>query len=185
MKDSLSNSVAEGEYMLSNLIYTIVHNFAESHVTQSSSRLTSSDKLSALPSSANPLGPNVTRNTRSATFSTLANIKRGFRRSLDATTTSLPSFSFAEPADSPVISKNAWSTTPSFNVRTETSSNNFQRYPTPENASNGKETPKQRVSFDNDRASMPSVGQGTLIPCIRLYDKLTIICSVFTSSQRE
>jgi hypothetical protein len=87
----------------------------------------------------------------------LTNIKRGYRRSLDATT-SLPSFSLAD-ADSRVLSHSVWgATTSSFNARTETS-----RHPTPENASGGKETPKQRVSFESDHSSLPtmrSVGQG-------------------------
>ncbi|KAF8812655.1 hypothetical protein BYT27DRAFT_7159054 [Phlegmacium glaucopus] len=140
-RDSASYSVAE-----------------ESHMTASSSRLTSSDKLSALPSTTISSSPNAIRNTRSPSFSALANSMRGYRRSLDAST-SLPSFSLAEP-DLPAPIPNVWGTTPSLSARTETNNNNvFQRLPTPEL---GKDTPIQRVSFDSDRGSLPtmrSVGQ--------------------------
>jgi len=146
-----------------SLIYTIpISYFLESHVTSSSSRLTSSDKLSALPSSTNSLSPNTIRNTRSPAFSALANSNRGYRRSLDT----LPLFSLAEP-DLPAPSPSVWGTTPSLNARTEPNNNIgiFQRHPTPENATPDQETPKQRISFDSERGSLPttrSVGQGTI-----------------------
>lgn len=124
--------------------------------------MTSSDKLSALPSS---IGPNVARNTRSPAFAALTNFTRGFRRSLDEASASLPSFSKAEQ-DSRVVSHSIWGATPSFNTRTETGSNSgvLERQPTPENASTGRETPKQRVSFESDPGSLSNtrnVGQGT------------------------
>jgi hypothetical protein len=138
------------------LIYTILASFfLESHVTSSSSRLTSSDKLSALPSSTNP---NITRTTKSPpTFTALANYKRGNRHSLE-NSTSRPSSSMANP-DSRVLGHS----TPSIkNARTETNSNSskLERHSMPE-----KETSKQRVSFDSDRSlpTMHSVGQGTIL----------------------
>src|SRR4051812_37798324 len=75
----------------------------ESHVTTSSSKLTSSDKLSALPPPTSP-GPNVVR-PRTSGFSMTA-VKRGFRRSLDAAI-SLPSFSGAE-FDSQMLNHSVW-----------------------------------------------------------------------------
>lgn len=92
----------------------------------------------------------------------LPNNNRGYRRSLD----SLPSFSTADP-DSRVRSQSIWGTPPGLNARTETDSNHgiLERHSTPENPSTGKGTPKQRVSFDSDRGSLPtmhSVGQGTI-----------------------
>ena len=136
------------------LIYTILAScFLESHVTSSSSRLTSSDKLSALPSSTSP---NVTRTTRSPTFTSLTNYKRGYRRSLDASTP-LPSSSMADP-DSRVLGHNIRSNTPSFNARVEANSNSgvLERHPTPER------TP--RVSFESDRSlpTMHTVGEGII-----------------------
>ena len=137
------------------LVYTVLHAFSESHVTSSSSRLTSSDKLSALPSSTSP---NVARTTRSHSFTALTNNQRGYRRSLDAST-SVPFPPMADP-DSRVLGHNIWGTTPSFNARTENNSNSgiLERHPTPE------KTPNQRVSFDSDRSLpiMHSVGQGTI-----------------------
>ena len=133
----------------------LLHTFLESHIT-SSSRLTSSDKLSALPSSTSP---NVARSTWSSTFTALTNNKRGFRRSLDAASTPVPFSSKSDP-DSRVFGHNIWGTTPSFNTRSETNINNgiLERHSTPET------TPKQRVSFDSDRSlpTMHSVGQGTI-----------------------
>ena len=147
-----------------SLIHTIsTIYFLESHVTSSSSRLTSSDKLSALPSSTGLLISNANR-TRSPTFVALANNQRGYRRSLDAPT-SPPSFAMADP-DSRRRSYSVWGNTPSLNARTEPDSSNhiLERHPTPENASAGKETPKQRVSFDGDHSlpTMHTVGQGTI-----------------------
>ena len=115
--------------------------------------MTSSDKLSALPSSTSP---NVAHTTRSPTFTALANNKRGYRRSLDAST----SFAFSPMVDpdSRALGHSIWGTTPNFNERTETNSNNgiLERHPTPEK--------NQRVSFESDRSlpTMHSVGQGTI-----------------------
>ncbi|KAF8164730.1 hypothetical protein B0H34DRAFT_208824 [Crassisporium funariophilum] len=131
----------------------------ESHVTSSSSKLTSSDKLSALPSPTSP-NPNTSRTARSPTFSALTNVKRGYRHSLDGST-SLPSFSLADH-ESPALSNSVWMSNQSMNARFDAGSATYQRRNTPENASTGKETPRQRVSFDSDRNSLPtmqSVGQ--------------------------
>ena len=128
--------------------------FLESHVTTSSSRLTCSDKLSALPSSS----PDVARTAKFPAFTALANNKRGYRRSLDAST-SIPFSPVADP-DSRVFGHNIWGATPSLNARTESNSNSgiLERHSTPE------KTPNQRVSFESDRSlpTMHSVGQGTI-----------------------
>ncbi|KDR71033.1 hypothetical protein GALMADRAFT_801755 [Galerina marginata CBS 339.88] len=123
----------------------------ESHNTTSSSKLTSSDKLTALP----PTGPNpmanFSRPTRSSAFA-MSNIKRGWRHSFDASTP-LPS-TFASDHDLSMLSHGAWAQQ-NFGV-------GHHRQGTPESGSAGKETPKQRISLDSDRNSLPtmrSVGQ--------------------------
>ena len=146
------------EVSICAVIYTILAScFLESHVTSSSSRLTSSDKLSALPSSSST-SPNVARTAKSPAFTALANFKRGYSRSLDASTP--PPFSPKADPDSRVLGYNIWGTIPSIKARTETNSNSgiLERHSTPE------ETPKQRVSFDSDRSlpTMHSAGQGTI-----------------------
>jgi len=131
----------------------------ESHVTTSSSKLTSSDKLSALPSPSSPV-PNTAR-PRTSGFS-MAAAKRGFRRSLDASV-SLPSFSAAE-LDSPLLSHSVWGSSNHLASRLEGRTGNH-RQATSETGSAGKDTPKQRVSFDSDRNSQPTsrgAGQGTV-----------------------
>ncbi|KAF8959454.1 hypothetical protein BDZ97DRAFT_2043648 [Flammula alnicola] len=133
----------------------------ESHVTTSSSRLTSSDKLSALPSSPASPTPNASRIARPTTFAT-NNVKRGYRHSLDAST-SLPAISAAD-FDFPMIpmSHSLLGTSRDTNVRLENHPGNLQRQFTPGHGSPGKETPRQRVSFDSDRNSLSTtrnVGQ--------------------------
>ncbi|KAJ6579566.1 hypothetical protein DFH09DRAFT_1146919 [Mycena vulgaris] len=100
----------------------------ESFNSNSSSRLTSSDKLSELPISSPTTSPN--RGARSQTA-------RALRRSLD----SLPSFSTGDSGHSPRISQ-AWSTIPASKSLPRTSVSDV---------SQGNDTPKQRVSFDSDR----------------------------------
>ncbi|KAJ7174446.1 hypothetical protein C8R46DRAFT_1080930 [Mycena filopes] len=96
---------------------------SKSFVSTSSSRLTSSDKLSELPISP-AASPNRGMRSQNA---------RALRRSLD----SLPSFSTGESGHSPRISQ-AWSTLPA------------SKSP-PRTSVSGNDTPKQRVSFDSDR----------------------------------
>src|ERR1700689_5160547 len=90
----------------------------------SSSKLTSSDKLSALPSTSPPLARMRTPTP-------------AIRRSLDPTN-SLPSLSPPSPpfgsTDLPPIGQHSLS-----------------------EGSLGRETTKQRVSFDSDRVSLPSM----------------------------
>ena len=111
------------------LVYTVLHAFSESHVTSSSSRLPSSDTLSALPQ----------RVRMSFVPQGLISLLRwrGHRRSLDAST-SLP-FSPTADLDSRVLGHNVQGTTPIFNARTESNSNSgiLERHSTPE------KTPKQ------------------------------------------
>ncbi|KAF7354665.1 hypothetical protein MSAN_01380200 [Mycena sanguinolenta] len=90
----------------------------------STSKLTSSDKLSELPISSP--GTTANRVIRSQNA-------RAIRRSLD----SLPSFSSGDSGHSPRISQ-AWSTVPAGKSLPQTSIS-------------GNDTPKQRVSFDSDR----------------------------------
>lgn len=112
----------------------------ESNNTPSStSILTSSDKLTALPQ-------HPTQHISAlASRSSASNLKRGWRRSLDAST-SLP---FVAASDHGI-----WATP----RRTELNQNS------PE-GSIGKETPRQRVSFDSDRNSptMHHVNSGQLL----------------------
>ncbi|KAJ7755177.1 hypothetical protein B0H16DRAFT_1372162 [Mycena metata] len=89
--------------------------------SDSSSRLTSSDKLSELPTAS----PNRGMRSQHA---------RALRRSLD----SLPSFSTGDSGHSPRISQ-AWNTIPA------------RKSPPPPTSVSGNDTPKQRVSFDSDR----------------------------------
>lgn len=112
--------------------------------TTNSSTQTSSDKLSALPNSTSM--PNANRILRSPA-PTSSNIlpNRGFRRSLDASM-SLPSFS---DVDSPQM-HSIW------NIAANARLNVASRGTSPE-GSGGKGTPKQRVSFDSDRGSLPNV----------------------------
>ncbi|KAJ7661549.1 hypothetical protein DFH06DRAFT_376054 [Mycena polygramma] len=95
--------------------------FPISQSNSSSSKLTSSDKLSELPVSSRAASPNRVIRSQNA---------RAFRHSLD----SLPSFS---SGDSPRIGQ-AWGTIPA--------SKSF-----PQTVISGNDTPKQRVSFDSDR----------------------------------
>ncbi|KAG6910183.1 hypothetical protein DXG01_012632 [Tephrocybe rancida] len=107
---------------------------AESQDT-SSSKQTSSDKLSALPASKST--PNTNRFLRSPIAGSSSSIpNRGYRRSQDAST-SLPSFSNADLESSYV-----WKTNP--------------RGPSLDHSPE-KGTPRQRVSFDSDRGSLPTI----------------------------
>ncbi|KAJ6544246.1 hypothetical protein B0H19DRAFT_1170064 [Mycena capillaripes] len=90
----------------------------------SSSKLTSSDKLSELSFSSPAATPNRVIRSQNA---------RAIRRSLD----SLPSFSSGESGHSARISQ-AWSTIPASKSL-------------PQTTISGNDTPKQRVSFDSDR----------------------------------
>lgn len=104
----------------------------------SSSNLTSSDKLSALPGiHSSPALDRLRQATRPA------------RRSLDAPG-SLPSIESASPG-----------------------LNNLSRFPSRTSGSDGsavgRETPRQRVSFEGDRGSLPAtfqnIRQGASAPC--------------------
>ncbi|KAJ6465961.1 hypothetical protein C8R47DRAFT_1154597 [Mycena vitilis] len=96
--------------------------FFISQSNSSSSKLTSSDKLSELPASPRAASPNRVVRSQNA---------RAFRHSLD----SLPSFS---SGDSPRRVGQAWGTIPA--------NKSF-----PQTVISGTDTPKQRVSFDSDR----------------------------------
>ncbi|KAJ7165582.1 hypothetical protein C8R43DRAFT_832680, partial [Mycena crocata] len=102
----------------------------------SSSRLTSSDKLSELPLSSPAASPNRAVRSQNA---------RALRRSLD----SIPSFSTGDSGHSPRISQ-AWSTIPASKSLPQAISD----------ASLVNETPKQRVSFDSDRPPL-----GIVVTC--------------------
>ncbi|KAG6854026.1 hypothetical protein C0991_011231 [Blastosporella zonata] len=105
----------------------------------SSSKQTSSDKLSALPISKST--PNANRFRRSPTVSSSNFIpNRLYRRSLD-TSASLPSFSNAD-LDNAVV----WKTS---NAR-GTRGTSLEHSPE-------KGTPRQRVSFESDKGSLPTI----------------------------
>ncbi|KAF9464333.1 hypothetical protein BDZ94DRAFT_1256944 [Collybia nuda] len=108
----------------------------------SSSKQTSSDKLSALPMSA-ASSPNTNKHLRSPTITTSSKI-RGFRRSLDASA-SLPSFATAD-LESPPLG-NVWNTVHNLHSHL-TSSATFPRI--------GDDTPPKRVSFESERGSVPT-----------------------------
>ena len=143
-------------YLCSNFTFTA------SQAT-SSSKQTSSDKLSALPTSQST--PNPHRVLRSPNVPSSNNYTRGYHRSLDGST-SLPSFVTAE-YESP---RNAIN---NLNSRT------FRRgTPSAEVSPEKPETPRQRVSFDSDRGSSPakhSIRQGKSFyhtahrPCSECY----------------
>ncbi|PPQ88909.1 hypothetical protein CVT25_009144 [Psilocybe cyanescens] len=124
---------------------TTVGSPVESHNTTSSSKLTSSDKLSALPSTSNI--PNRAARPTS-TSSTSSNIKRGWRRSFDG-------------SDLPRLNHSVWGTPHSavHAARFEPHPSFHQRQDTPDQISSGKETPRQRVSAESDRASLPTMRQ--------------------------
>ncbi|KAF8185178.1 hypothetical protein BJ912DRAFT_973825 [Pholiota molesta] len=111
-----------------------LHVRSESHATTSSSKLTSSDKLSALPTSPAP-SPNASRIARSSNFA-MANIKRGYRHSLDS------------PSSLPVITSGDFDMQ-NHGRRAISREVNLNRY--------NEETPRQRVSFDSDRSSLPTM----------------------------
>ncbi|CAA7269657.1 unnamed protein product [Cyclocybe aegerita] len=177
-----------------------------SHATTSSSKLTSSDKLTALPAhlrtsshpnlyrgsgspnpepggtnlaspsidldsrgtpspsktasgASTPIQGNITssshRQSRASNFA-LPSLTRGFRHSLDASA-SLPSF-YATDYSAPMLGHSISAPTPNFSP---SNSGGHTRQPTPTpTPENG--SPKQRVSFDSDRHSLPTprgVGQ--------------------------
>ncbi|RDB20239.1 hypothetical protein Hypma_012623 [Hypsizygus marmoreus] len=117
--------------------------------TTSSSKQTSSDKLSALPTSTS--NPNITRLLRSPNATSSSILPgRGHRRSLDASV-SLPSFATAD-FDSPPMG-NTWNTTQ--NLATHLGGT-ASRGALSSESSLEKDTPKQRVSFESDRGSVPT-----------------------------
>jgi hypothetical protein len=127
--------------------------FTASQATSSSNQ-TSSDKLSALPTSHST--PNPHRILRPHNVPSSSNHVRGYRRSLDASA-SLPSFVAAE-YESPRTTIN--------NINSRT----FRRGTVSAEVSPEKpESPRQRVSFDSDRGTSPakhSIRQGnhSIIP---------------------
>ncbi|KAF9475835.1 hypothetical protein BDN70DRAFT_923746 [Pholiota conissans] len=131
----------------------------QSQATTSSSKLTSSDKLSALPTSPVPT-PNASRIVRSTNF-VMGNIKRGYRHSLDSPS-SLP---LVAAGDFDIQNHGARTTSREINLNryNEVHPASIQRsYAAADRDSAGKETPQQRVSFDSERSSLPtmrSVGQ--------------------------
>ncbi|KAJ7123195.1 hypothetical protein C8R44DRAFT_671086 [Mycena epipterygia] len=123
-----SNSLVPPQVVDSGSQSSLTFPISESFNSNSSSKLTSSDKLSELPVSSPTASPNRVIRSQNA---------RAFRRSLD----SLPSFSTSDSGHSPRISQ-AWSTIPA--------SKSFP-HPSISDVSLGNDTPKQRVSFDGDR----------------------------------
>lgn len=132
--------------------FLLESHFAASQMT-SSSKQTSSDKLSALPTSQST--PNPYRNIRSPNLSSSSNHTRGYHRSLDAST-SLPSFATADfdPPRNAIHNLNSHlSAGGPFSRAVASAEGSLER----------AETPKQRVSFDSDRGSSPakhSIRQG-------------------------
>ncbi|KAH9483258.1 hypothetical protein JR316_0005362 [Psilocybe cubensis] len=117
----------------------------ESRNTTTSSKITSSDKLSALPSNRKLSNQDA---LATSTFTTSSSIKRGWRRSFDG-------------SDLHKLSHNVWGT-PHVAVHTA----RFEPHPinhpmrgTSDQMSSGKETPRQRVSTESDRASLPAMRQ--------------------------
>jgi hypothetical protein len=118
----------------------------------SSSKLTSSDKLSELPLTSPASSPNRVMRSQNA---------RALRRSLD----SLPSFSSGESGHSPRIIQ-AWSTMPT------------NKSP-PRTSISGNDTPKQRVSFDSDRPQGTTIVYSLLIlrsNCSRIWERPRCRC---------
>lgn len=165
--------------MLSDYLVLTKIYFSDSQAT-SSSKLTSSDKLSELPPSSPPtrLHSNNMYLNRSPVLNSQRPPNRGLRHSLDASV-SLPSFASdieyisASPStwNSPPLPSwgdqsplPAWNSTGNLNSlgngsdtfpRANTSDRSLPRDP---------QTPRQRVSFDSDRVSLPTmqnVRQGT------------------------
>ncbi|KAF8075802.1 hypothetical protein FPV67DRAFT_1469317 [Lyophyllum atratum] len=117
--------------------------------SQTSSKQTSSDKLSALPASTS----NTNRILRSPVVTSSNNPSgRGWRRSLDASV-SLPSFSNAD-LDSPPMS-NVWNATHSLNPHLNIGATSPRAISA--DGSIEKGTPRQRVSFDSERGSLPTM----------------------------
>ncbi|PPR04908.1 hypothetical protein CVT24_007152 [Panaeolus cyanescens] len=123
----------------------------ESQDTASSSKLTSSDKLTALPEvvgnmSLNPVSGVAARLARSSSFA-MNSVKRSYRHSLDASS-SLPSFAVTHPEQE----KSQGQSVP---IPRETNRPPNLNRLTPDNAS----TPRQRLmSIESDRHSAPNVG---------------------------
>ncbi|GLB33212.1 hypothetical protein LshimejAT787_0100970 [Lyophyllum shimeji] len=143
-----------GENVLSRSVPELPPKMTESNPdsrTTASSDQTSSDKLSALPVPTS--APNTNRLLRSPVAASSNVIpSRTYRRSLDASI-SLPSFSNAD-LDSPPLS-NVWNTTHSVNAH-RISGRTAPREASPD-GSPEKGTPKQRVSFESERGSLPTM----------------------------
>ena len=124
---------------------------------------TPSDKLSALPFSA-PDIPLHSRRDRTSNFA--SNVKRAYRRSFDGTL-SLPTLPRADHdhVSSLKHGTKSWVSPRESGMGVGGGSRSSTQDPTTrEGHSSGKDTP-QRVSFDEDRNSlpaMPSVGQGSM-----------------------
>ncbi|KAF5371506.1 hypothetical protein D9615_009585 [Tricholomella constricta] len=129
-------------------LHAKLENSSPDSQTTASSKQTSSDKLSALPTSKST--PNANRALRSP-VATSSNIlpNRGYRRSLDASI-SLPSFSTAD-LDSPPLNS-VWNAT--HNLNTHLNAGGTAPRGT---SADGSGTPRQRVSFDSDRGSLPTM----------------------------
>lgn len=136
--------------------------FSESHATTSSSKLTSSDKLCALPTSPGPT-PNASRMARTSNFvvgNGTGNVKRGYRHSLDSSA-GLPRIT----GDSIVAHNSSFNPgsrpTPrdgsSYRFN-EMHPSSFRQPGVPDSPStSGKATPQQRVSFDSDIHTIPTL----------------------------
>ena len=133
-------------------------------MTRSSSKLTSSDKLSALPTSPVP-SPNASRIARTSNFAmgnVLGNVQRGYRRSLDSST-ALPGRVISDLA----INNGSYPQGARSALRDVNAIRSHEMHPASfrspggrDTPSSGKETPRQRVSFDSDRHTIPNIGQG-------------------------
>ncbi|RDB20330.1 hypothetical protein Hypma_012617 [Hypsizygus marmoreus] len=146
--------------------------------TTSSSKQTSSDKLSALPTSTS--NPNITRLLRSPNATSSSILPgRGHRRSLDASV-SLPSFATAD-FDSPPMG-NTWNTTQ--NLATHTGRNSFTRSTIlrelfGEGHSETEGFIRERPRFSADQAEHPPGGSDPPVPSPALRS------SAYRDSQKD
>jgi hypothetical protein len=135
----------------------------------SSSKQTSSDKLSALPTSQST--PNTHRVLRSPTLAS-GNHSRGYHRSLDASA-SLPLFATADFESQPNSVHN-------MNSHMGASGTYSRATTSGEGSPDKAETPKQRVSFESDRGSLPPkqiVQQGKSVLHDIIHSPCSDVCS--------
>ncbi|KAF8905728.1 hypothetical protein CPB84DRAFT_562685 [Gymnopilus junonius] len=131
----------------------------------SSSKLTSSDKLSTLPPPTRLENANVfSHPLRSPDFSSV-NFNRGWRRSLDAVT-SFPAF-FGAGHGPPTLNHDVWAR-PSNALGVRRSIHQSQG--SLDDSLTGGETPRQRISYDGDRSTPTARPTGQAFPRSRGSD---------------